>query len=242
MNKIYILHQLSSDFMSENVIDFINSYVDTNLFLKNISFIDSQRRLTEEEFDQYLQQLIVSNLRELNKYILNEDMNDKLNFGENAKVIELYQILQILMKLKSKEWLIEMLIQTILFNEFIDSEKGSLKRIVIIYLVGVLTHYVLVSSNFQLDSVKNALSWIYSILDPQFNGNISFKLVDVITVYDRIAALSFLIELVKLDPSIFTIVRASVLNLTKQHDKELIPLDLKEKLIRAQVVDKLEFK
>ena len=64
----------------------------------------------------------------------------------------------------------------------------------------------------------------------------------MITVYDKIAALSFLIELVKIDPSTFQTVRSSVINLIKHHEKELVPVDLKEKLIRMNIVDKFEFK
>jgi hypothetical protein len=51
-----------------------------------------------------------------------------------------------------------------------------------------------------------------------------------------------MIEFVRIDPNIFEIVKKSMNNLLKNHDKELFPLDLKEKLIRTGVVDKFEFK
>ena len=73
--------------------------------------------------------------------------------------------------------------------------------------------------------------------------NTIFTLVEsFITVYDEITALAFLIELVKFDPTIFESVKKSVCTLLKNHDKELIPIDLKEKLIRTNIVDKYEFK
>ncbi len=64
----------------------------------------------------------------------------------------------------------------------------------------------------------------------------------MITVYDEITALAFMIEFVRIDPNIFEFVKKSVSNLLKNHDKELFPLDLKEKLIRTGVVDKFEFR
>lgn len=51
-----------------------------------------------------------------------------------------------------------------------------------------------------------------------------------------------MIEFVRVDPNIFEMVKKSVNNLLKNHDKELFPMDLKEKLIRSGIVDKLEFR
>ena len=174
MNKIYILNHLSKDFINENIINFINKFVslqikERNIILPNLTNYDS---ISLGDLDLFIKTLIVNQLNSLNQYILDENKNDKLNFGENSTILEIYQLMQILMRIKPKEWLNECIIQTILFEEFISCEKGSLKRIVIIFFVGILNNFIFASYNYQTEPVKISMSWLYSILDPQYSGKI----------------------------------------------------------------------
>jgi len=244
MNKIYILSQLSRDFMNENIINFINKFITIQINTKQIQLPGNIQieSLSDEQFENEIITFIIDQLKSLDKYILKEENNDKLNLGENNIIIEVYQLILILMKIRPLDWIKDVLVKTILFTEFISCSRGSLKRIVIIYLVGILINFLFAAHNYQMVPLKIFLNWIYSILDPQYNGIYSITLVEVITVYDEITALAFMIEFVRIDPNIFEIVKKSVNNLLKNHDKELFPLDLKEKLIRTGIVDKFEFR
>lgn len=177
MNKIYILTQLSNDFINENLINLINKIVSVQIIERSLVLPESLKHeaISTEELDEFIQTFLISQLKSLNQYILDENKNDKLNFGENTTIVEIYQLLQILMKIKPKEWLNEFVIQNILFKEFISCDKGSLKRIVVIYFVGVLTNFILTAYNYQIEPVKNSMSWLYSIIDPQFSGKIVIK-------------------------------------------------------------------
>lgn len=172
MNKIYILNQLSREFMDESIINFINEYITIQINCKKIKLPEDiiVESLSDELFENDMINFIIDRLKHLDVYVLREENNDKLNLGENTVILEVYQLILILMKIRSIDWIKDVLIKTILFNEFISCSKGSLKRIVIIYLVGTLINFLFVAHNYQLVPLKIFLSWIYSILDPQFNG------------------------------------------------------------------------
>ncbi len=172
MNKIYILSQLTRDFMNENIINFINKFITIQINTKQIQLPENIQIecLSDEQFENEIVTFIIDQLKSLDKYILKEENNDKLNLGENNIIIEVYLLILILMKIRSIDWIKDVLVKTILFTEFISCSRGSLKRIVIIYLVGILINFLFAAHNYQMVPLKIFLSWIYSILDPQYNG------------------------------------------------------------------------
>lgn len=170
INKIFILPQLSSDFISMNIINLLNKYVDVLADKRKNKPSEFHFPLNDNELEKLIYDLVLDDLSQLNKYVLNEDKDDKLNFGENSTLLELYQLVEISSKTMSLDWLMGTLIP-LMFNEFISGVKGSLKRIAIIYLVGVLTQFLLLINNNNYLLVKSPIDWIYSMLDPQYNGN-----------------------------------------------------------------------
>jgi len=172
MNKVYILSQLTRDFMNENIINFINKFITIQINTKQIQLPENIQIecLSDEQFENEIVTFIIDQLKSLDKYILKEENNDKLNLGENNIIIEVYLLILILMKIRSIDWIKDVLVKTILFTEFISCSRGSLKRIVIIYLVGILINFLFAAHNYQMVPLKIFLSWIYSILDPQYNG------------------------------------------------------------------------
>ena len=176
LNKIYIFSQFNNDFINENIINFINKFVISNYKEKKLVLPSSLTDNNEEDsiklFDEYVQLYIENQLKNLDQFILNESKNDKLNFGENEIIIEIYQIIQILLKVKPYDWINDFLLHSLLFREFVSCEKGSLKRIIIIFYVGIILNHSIAKNNCKIESIQITINWLYSILDPQFNGNI----------------------------------------------------------------------
>lgn len=176
LNKIYIFSLFNNDFINENIIIFINKFIFSNYKEKNLVFPSSQTSNNVAEsteiFDEYIQSYVENQLNKLNQYILVESNNDRLNFGENEIIIEIYQIIQILLKVKPNDWINEILLHSLLFKEFVSCEKGSLKRIIIIFYVGIILNYSIAKNNCKIESIQTTTNWLYSILDPQFNGKI----------------------------------------------------------------------
>ena len=190
-NKFYFFLFYKSTLISNRIFNFIlsiyhqESNTDTILDHEIISlFNDIFNSIPEEQ--------------ELKIQIPNfpEEYKSSIKFNSDLFYLEIFQALYIIVEVKDIKWIAENIFTNILWKNFQNSKKDSLKRALSIYYTSLL-FYLCLKAGIKSHGSENLLEqiefsriygWLYSIYNPQ----IQFE--NFIGFYERICALSWIIE------------------------------------------------
>ena len=125
-----------------------------------------------------------------------EEYKSSIKFNSNLFYLEIFQALNIIVEIKDVKWIAENIFTNILWKNFQNSKKDSLKRALSIYYTSLL-FYLCLKAGIKNRGSENLLEqiefsriygWLYSIYNPQ----IQFE--NFIGFYERICALSWIVE------------------------------------------------
>ena len=125
-----------------------------------------------------------------------EEYKSSIKFNSNLFYLEIFQALNIIVEIRDVKWIAENIFTNVLWKNFQNSKKDSLKRALSIYYTSLL-FYLCLKAGIKNHGSENLLEqiefsriygWLYSIYNPQ----IQFE--NFIGFYERICALSWIVE------------------------------------------------
>jgi hypothetical protein len=216
-NKIYFLSEYKFKIITYDFVEFLRKY-----------FSENNNQTSKHE-------VILSFLKNKFSFIkksqLSEIDKDKINFASDIVYLEIYQCLLFTLKIVDDyQWIFGNIFKNILWNEFVNSKEQTQSRSAIIFYVSFLFSFFYSKNQPGLELKEETgemagwLGWI-------FNSNNS-QGGEKITIYDKICALSYLIDIFKHqkeDPMIKTAIQ-----LCKENTSEIIPEDFLNKVSKLK--------
>ena len=186
INSFYFIQNFKTRIVSERIFNLI-----INIY--------SNEKIKEEE----TQNLFLINIKEIfnsidNKIIISNEENKKFNLSQNISFLELYQIFLLMVNLLKLDWIYLNIFEEIFWSNFTEEKQNSFKRICDIYYSSLLLNLILKKegkNSIQEKNIQNKnqhigqlFCWLSSIYNPDQ------EYFDLISVFERISALSWLIE------------------------------------------------
>jgi hypothetical protein len=218
-----------------NKIYFFDFYINKIITFYILNFMEGIIDKWEDSQDET--EILISSLSnkilELDDTIeLKESNNDKINFAGDIRYLEIVQMLHICFLIKDSDWVFINIFQNVLWNQFLNTQEESQKRVGIIFFISmVYNHLVMKDTQLEKQSTKEIMGWVFSIINPTFTEQ-------KISLYDRVAALSEFIDtpMVKFDPSVHSIISSVVNNLLANSNRENFPEDFLEKIKKMNLI------
>ena len=154
--------------------------------------------------------------------------------------MELFQALYIIVETKDIKWIAENIFTNILWKNFQNSKKDSLKRALSIYYTSLL-FYLCLKAGIKNHGSENLLEqiefsriygWLYSIYNPQ----IQFE--NFIGFYERICALSWIVEspIITMSNKVVDSIKEVVAKIINGEKENLCPSDFLEKIKKLKLI------
>ena len=170
-----------------------------------------------------------------------EEYKSSIKFNSNLFYLEIFQALCIIVEIKDIKWLAENIFTNILWKNFQNSKKDSLKRALSIYYTSLL-FYLCLKSGIKNHGSENLLEqlefsriygWLYSIYNPQ----IQFE--NFIGFYEKICALSWIVEspIMTMSSKVSESIKQVVNNIICGEKESVCPIDFLEKIKKLKLIE-----
>ena len=171
-----------------------------------------------------------------------EEYKSSIKFNSNLFYLEIFQALCIIVEIKDIKWIAENIFTNVLWKNFQNSKKDSLKRALSIYYTSLL-FYLCLKAGIKNHGSENLLEqlefsriygWLYSIYNPQ----IQFE--NFIGFYERICAMSWIIEspIMTMSTKVGESIKEVVGNIINGEKESLCPTDFMEKIKKLKLIGK----
>ena len=168
-----------------------------------------------------------------------EEYKSSIKFNSNLFYLEIFQALCIIVEIKDIKWIAENIFTNVLWKNFQNSKKDSLKRALSIYYTSLL-FYLCLKAGIKNHGSENLLEqlefsriygWLYSIYNPQ----IQFE--NFIGFYERICAMSWIIEspIMTMSTKVGESIKQVVSNIINGEKESLCPTDFLEKIKKLKL-------
>ena len=169
-----------------------------------------------------------------------EEYKSSIKFNSNLFYLEIFQALSIIVEIKDIKWISENIFGKILWNNFQKSKKDSLKRSLSIYYTSLLI-YLCLKTGIKNHGSENLLEqeefskmygWLYSIYNPQI------QLENLISFYDKICALSWIVEspIMSMSDKASEAIKGIIGNIINEEKESLCPSDFLEKVKKLKLI------
>ena len=254
INKLYYKEEQYNRFISkenENKFYFFLFYKSTLITDRIFYFIlsiyphdSSQEEIIDSEIISKFNDIFnsIPEEEELKIQIPNfpEEYKSSIKFNSNLFYLELFQALYIIVETKDIKWIAENIFTNILWKNFQNSKKDSLKRALSIYYTSLL-FYLCLKAGIKNHGSENLLEqiefsriygWLYSIYNPQ----IQFE--NFIGFYERICALSWIVEspIITMSTKVVDSIKEVVAKIINGEKENLCPSDFLEKIKKLKLI------
>ena len=254
INKLYYKEEQYNRFISkenENKFYFFLFYKSTLITDRIFYFIlsiyphdSSQEEIIDSEIISKFNDIFnsIPEEEELKIQIPNfpEEYKSSIKFNSNLFYLELFQALYIIVETKDIKWIAENIFTNILWKNFQNSKKDSLKRALSIYYTSLL-FYLCLKAGIKNHGSENLLEqiefsriygWLYSIYNPQ----IQFE--NFIGFYERICALSWIVEspIITMSNKVVDSIKEVVAKIINGEKENLCPSDFLEKIKKLKLI------
>ena len=235
-NKVYFFLYYKNTLISNRIFNFILSIYPRETYDDN---------KTDEEIISKFNVLFnsIPDNQELKIEIPNfpEEYKSSIKFNSNLFYLEIFQALCIIVEIKDIKWIAENIFTNILWKNFQNSSKDSLKRALSIYYTSLL-FYLCLKAGIKNHGSENLLEqlefsriygWLYSIYNPQ----IQFE--NFIGFYEKICALSWIVEspIMTMSTKVFESIKEVVNNIICEKKESLCPSDFLEKIKKLKLME-----
>ena len=253
-NKLYYKEEQYNRFISkenENKFYFFLFYKSTLITDRIFNFIlsiypheSNQEEIIETEIISKFNDIFnsIPEEQELKIQIPNfpEEYKSSIKFNSDLFYLEIFQALYIIVEVKDIKWIAENIFTNILWKNFQNSKKDSLKRALSIYYTSLL-FYLCLKAGIKNHGSENLLEqiefsriygWLYSIYNPQ----IQFE--NFIGFYERICALSWIIEspIITMSTKVVESIKEVVGKIINEEKENLCPSDFLEKIKKLKLI------
>lgn len=169
-----------------------------------------------------------------------EEYKSSIKFNSNLFYLEIFQALNIIVEIKDVKWIAENIFTNVLWKNFQNSKKDSLKRALSIYYTSLL-FYLCLKAGIKNHGSENLLEqiefsriygWLYSIYNPQ----IQFE--NFIGFYERICALSWIVEspIMTMSTKVVDSIKEVVGKIINGEKESLCPSDFLDKIKKLKLI------
>ena len=169
-----------------------------------------------------------------------EEYKSSIKFNSNLFYLEIFQALNIIVEIKDMKWIAENIFTNVLWKNFQNSKKDSLKRALSIYYTSLL-FYLCLKAGIKNHGSENLLEqiefsriygWLYSIYNPQ----IQFE--NFIGFYERICALSWIVEspIMTMSTKVVDSIKEVVGKIINGEKESLCPNDFLDKIKKLKLI------
>ena len=169
-----------------------------------------------------------------------EEYKSSIKFNSNLFYLEIFQALNIIVEIRDVKWIAENIFTNVLWKNFQNSKKDSLKRALSIYYTSLL-FYLCLKAGIKNHGSENLLEqiefsriygWLYSIYNPQ----IQFE--NFIGFYERICALSWIVEspIMTMSTKVVDSIKEVVDKIINGQKESLCPSDFLEKIKKLKLI------
>ena len=169
-----------------------------------------------------------------------EEYKSSIKFNSNLFYLEIFQALNIIVEIRDVKWIAENIFTNVLWKNFQNSKKDSLKRALSIYYTSLL-FYLCLKAGIKNHGSENLLEqiefsriygWLYSIYNPQ----IQFE--NFIGFYERICALSWIVEspIMTMSTKVVDSIKEVVDKIINGQKESLCPSDFLDKIKKLKLI------
>ena len=169
-----------------------------------------------------------------------EEYKSSIKFNSNLFYLEIFQALNIIVEIRDVKWIAENIFTNVLWKNFQNSKKDSLKRALSIYYTSLL-FYLCLKAGIKNHGSENLLEqiefsriygWLYSIYNPQ----IQFE--NFIGFYERICALSWIVEspIMTMSAKVVDSIKEVVNKIINGEKESLCPSDFLDKIKKLKLI------
>ena len=169
-----------------------------------------------------------------------EEYKSSIKFNSNLFYLEIFQALNIIVEIRDVKWIAENIFTNVLWKNFQNSKKDSLKRALSIYYTSLL-FYLCLKAGIKNHGSENLLEqiefsriygWLYSIYNPQ----IQFE--NFIGFYERICALSWIVEspIMTMSTKVVDSIKEVVNKIINGEKESLCPSDFLDKIKKLKLI------
>ena len=169
-----------------------------------------------------------------------EEYKSSIKFNSNLFYLEIFQALNIIVEIRDVKWIAENIFTNVLWKNFQNSKKDSLKRALSIYYTSLL-FYLCLKAGIKNHGSENLLEqiefsriygWLYSIYNPQ----IQFE--NFIGFYERICALSWIVEspIMTMSTKVVDSIKEVVDKIINGEKESLCPSDFLDKIKKLKLI------
>ena len=169
-----------------------------------------------------------------------EEYKSSIKFNSNLFYLEIFQALNIIVEIRDVKWIAENIFTNVLWKNFQNSKKDSLKRALSIYYTSLL-FYLCLKTGIKNHGSENLLEqiefsriygWLYSIYNPQ----IQFE--NFIGFYERICALSWIVEspIMTMSTKVVDSIKEVVDKIINGQKESLCPSDFLDKIKKLKLI------
>ena len=233
-NKVYFFLYYKNNLVSERIFDFIlsiyprESNTDINIDEEIVNKFTNIFNSIPDDQDLKIE---IPNFP--------EEYKSSIKFNSNLFYLEIFQALCIIVEMKDIKWIAENIFTNVLWKNFQNSKKDSLKRALSIYYTSLL-FYLCLKAGIKNHGSENLLEqlefsriygWLYSIYNPQ----IQFE--NFIGFYERICAMSWIIEspIMTMSTKVGESIKQVVSNIINGEKESLCPTDFLEKIKKLKL-------
>ena len=233
-NKVYFFLYYKNNLVSERIFDFIlsiyprESNTDINIDEEIVNKFTNIFNSIPDDQDLKIE---IPNFP--------EEYKSSIKFNSNLFYLEIFQALCIIVEIKDIKWIAENIFTNVLWKNFQNSKKDSLKRALSIYYTSLL-FYLCLKAGIKNHGSENLLEqlefsriygWLYSIYNPQ----IQFE--NFIGFYERICAMSWIIEspIMTMSTKVGESIKQVVSNIINGEKESLCPTDFLEKIKKLKL-------
>ena len=254
LKKLYYKQEQFNRYTSlenENKFYFFLFYKSTLISSRIFNFILSIYH-QESDTDNNIDQEIISQFNEIFNTIpedqelkieipnFPEEYKSSVKFNSNLFLLEIFQALNIIVEIKDVKWIAENIFTYVLWKNFQNSKKDSLKRALSIYYTSLL-FYLCLKAGIKNHGSENLLEqiefsriygWLYSIYNPQ----IQFE--NFIGFYERICALSWIVDspIMTMSTKVADSIKEVVGKIINSEKESLCPIDFLEKIKKLKLM------
>ena len=238
--KFYFFISYKNNLISVNIINLILSIYDKNN-TNNANNINNDNEIITQ-FNNLFN--CIPKEKELKIEIPNfmEEYKSSIKFNTDIFYLEIYQALSIIVEIKDMKWIIENIFTNILWKNFTESNKDSLKRALAIYYSSLL-FYLCLKNGLKNHSNDNLLQqqefvilygWLYSL----YNPSTEIEKKNPISFYEKLCALSWIIEspIMNMSNKVYDTIKENIDKNIKGEKESLCPSDFLDKLRKLKIL------
>ena len=222
----------------------INEDIKNNTNEDNVDKANNNNISKDTEIINHLNNLFnnIPNDKELKIEVPNflEEYKSSIKFNTDIFYLEIFQALNIIVEIKDMKWIYENVFTNLLWKNFQNSKKDSLKRALSIFYSSIL-FYLCLKNGIKNHGNDNLLEqqefsrlygWLYSIYNtqPQFENLIGY--------YEKLCALSWIVEspIMTMSTKVEETIKEVVNNIVKGEKESLCPTDFLDKLRKLKLL------